>query len=129
MPAAYFRSFADKLIASFLPRFTTNIFKCKNVNDLGAQQLLLDTHAIKTIFTKMPHIGLTPEKAQDLQMSPSYNKNIGVEITKSENILKMVGTPADRLVDRLVIVILILIIFFCVYFLKKTYFINMLLNI
>ena len=53
----YFQFFVEKLAASFAPRFYNNIFRCKRFNDTGAQQLLLDTHALKTLLLELPALG------------------------------------------------------------------------
>ncbi|KAK3422128.1 hypothetical protein EUGRSUZ_G02677 [Eucalyptus grandis] len=53
----YFQFFLDKLASSLGPRFYVNIFKCKQISETGAQQMLLDTQAIKTILLDIPSLG------------------------------------------------------------------------
>ncbi|PWA91895.1 membrane trafficking VPS53 family protein [Artemisia annua] len=53
----YFQFFLDKLASSLGPRFYLNIFKCKQISETGAQQMLLDTQAVKTILLDIPSLG------------------------------------------------------------------------
>ncbi|KAG5005772.1 hypothetical protein JHK82_023754 [Glycine max] len=53
----YFQFFLDKLASSLGPRFYSNIFKCKQISETGAQQMLLDTQAVKTILLEVPSLG------------------------------------------------------------------------
>lgn len=50
----YFKTFCDKLAFAFLPKYFHSITQCKLIGDYGSQQLLLDTHALKTIFLQIP---------------------------------------------------------------------------
>lgn len=52
----YFQFFLDKLASSLGPRFYLNIFKCKQITETGAQQMLLDTQAVKTILLEVPSL-------------------------------------------------------------------------
>ena len=40
----YFTQFCIKFVSSFIPKFLANIYKCKPLGTVGAEQLLLDTH-------------------------------------------------------------------------------------
>ncbi|KVH91168.1 Vps53-like, N-terminal [Cynara cardunculus var. scolymus] len=53
----YFQFFLDKLASSLAPRFYLNIFRCKQISETGAQQMLLDTQAVKTILLDIPSLG------------------------------------------------------------------------
>ena len=48
----YFGSFCNSFATMFLPLFVSSIHRCKRIGEMGAQQLLLDTHGIKTLFLK-----------------------------------------------------------------------------
>jgi hypothetical protein len=41
--------------SSFIPKFIQHIYKCK-LSTVGAEQLLLDTHSLKTVLQKLPSI-------------------------------------------------------------------------
>ena len=85
-----FRFVCDKFGASFPIRYTQNIFKCRRINETGAQQLLLDTHALKTILLELPSMG-----GQDGTRS-SYGKSVNREMAKAEALLKVVQSPPEH---------------------------------
>ncbi|THF97669.1 hypothetical protein TEA_016554 [Camellia sinensis var. sinensis] len=78
----YFQFFLDKLASSLGPRFYANIFKCKHISETGAQQMLLDTQAIKTILLDIPSLGRQTSGAA------SYSKFVSREMSKAEALLK-----------------------------------------
>ena len=43
--------------SSFIPKFIQHIYKCKPVSTVGAEQLLLDTHSLKTELLDLPSLG------------------------------------------------------------------------
>ena len=53
-----FKWFCDKFVDQFVPFFLRQIYTCKPVSEVGAEQLLLDTHSIKTILLDMHSMGL-----------------------------------------------------------------------
>lgn len=84
----YFTQFCIKLASSFIPKFTNNIYKCKPINTEGAEQLLLDTHMLKTVLQNLPTIS-----SQINRPAPAaYTKVVVKGMTKAEMILK-VGHP------------------------------------
>lgn len=54
----YFRTFCDKLIESFVSRFAANLTRCKPISEIGAEQMLLDTQAVKSFLVEIPNLGL-----------------------------------------------------------------------
>lgn len=50
----YFRFFCEKFAGSVAPKVYGAIFRCKRFSDTGAQQLLLDVHAVKTLLLDLP---------------------------------------------------------------------------
>ncbi|CAB3985678.1 vacuolar sorting-associated 53 homolog isoform X1 [Paramuricea clavata] len=50
----YFTQFCVKFANSFIPKFISQIYKCKPISTVGAEQLLLDTHSLKTILVDLP---------------------------------------------------------------------------
>eukprot|EP00850_Spirogloea_muscicola_P021727 SM000259S08749 [mRNA] locus=s259:135499:140355:- [translate_table: standard] len=89
----YFQYFMDKLAASFAPRFYISIFKCKRISETGAQQMLLDTHAVKTLLLEAPSLG------SQLPIPSSYSKYVIREIGKAEALLKVLLSPSDAIAD------------------------------
>ncbi|TPX58681.1 hypothetical protein PhCBS80983_g02968 [Powellomyces hirtus] len=85
----YFRTFCDKFAESFLARYYNNITRCKPISEVGAEQMLLDTQAMKNIFTQMANIN------SDGRGHPPaiYLKIVSKAITKVEQLLKVVLRP------------------------------------
>ncbi|RUP48667.1 hypothetical protein BC936DRAFT_144204 [Jimgerdemannia flammicorona] len=87
----YFRTFCDKLVESFVVKYLNNIMRCKQISEVGAEQMLLDTHAIKTSLLELHSMG------QDAlgPMPTTFAKFVNRGISKAETILKVVMTPHD----------------------------------
>ncbi|CAH0548839.1 unnamed protein product [Brassicogethes aeneus] len=85
----YFTQFCVKFANSFIPKFVQNVYKCKPINTEGAEQLLLDTHMLKTVLLNLPSIASTINR----QAPASYTKVVTKGMTKAEMILKVVMTP------------------------------------
>ncbi|PIA33325.1 hypothetical protein AQUCO_04100028v1 [Aquilegia coerulea] len=90
----YFQFFLDKLAASLAPRFYQNIYKCKHIPETGAQQMLLDTQAIKTILLDIPALG-----RQQSTSASNYSKFVSREMSKAEALLKVILSPVDSVED------------------------------
>lgn len=94
----YFIQFCTKFVSSFIPKFTQNIYKCKPINTVGAEQLLLDTHMLKTILIDLPSIG----SKIDRKAPPTFTTVVIKGMTKAEMVLKVVMSPTDP-IDSFVI--------------------------
>ncbi|XP_050309102.1 vacuolar protein sorting-associated protein 53 homolog isoform X2 [Anthonomus grandis grandis] len=87
----YYTQFCIKFANSFIPKFIQNIYKCKPINTEGAEQLLLDTHMLKTVLLNLPSIA-----SQINRPAPAaYTKVVTKGMTKAEMILKIVMTPIE----------------------------------
>jgi hypothetical protein len=95
MSETYFRSFCDSFATSCLPQFVQSIHRCKRIGEMGAQQLLLDTHGIKTLFLGLREMG--DDSAPVSQRRDAYLKRVDEEMKKAESLLKLVSYPPDRL--------------------------------
>ncbi|PWA98696.1 vps53-like protein [Artemisia annua] len=89
----YFQFFLDKLASSLGPRFYLNVLKCKQISETGAQQMLLDTQAVKTILLDIPSLGRQTSGAA------GYAKFISREMSKAESLLKVILSPIDSVAD------------------------------
>ncbi|XP_031479649.1 vacuolar protein sorting-associated protein 53 A [Nymphaea colorata] len=89
----YFQFFLDKLAASLGPRFYENIYKCKQISETGAQQMLLDTQAVKTILLEIPTLGKQASGA------PGYSTFVSREMSKAEALLKVILSPVESVAD------------------------------
>ncbi|CAG8576657.1 10577_t:CDS:10, partial [Cetraspora pellucida] len=87
----YFRTFCDKFVESFVIKFTNNLIKCKPISEIGAEQMLLDVHALKTSLLEMPTMGME----NPAPPPPTFIKIVNKGISKAETILKTVLTPHD----------------------------------
>lgn len=92
LSAVYFQFFVEKLAASFAPRFYANIFKCKRISGTGAQQMLLDTQAIKTLLLELPSLG-------GQAVASTYSKYITREVGKGEALLKVLLSPVEAIAE------------------------------
>lgn len=87
----YFTQFCLRFANSFIPKFIQNVYKCKPINTEGAEQLLLDTHMLKTVLLNLPSIS-----SQINRPAPaSYTKVVTKGMTKAEMILKVAMTPLE----------------------------------
>lgn len=90
----YFTKFCITFTNSFIPKFINYLFRCKPISMVGAEQLLLDTHSLKTVLLDLPSIG-----SQVLRKAPaSYTKIVVKGMTRAEMILKVVMAPHDTAV-------------------------------
>uniref|UniRef100_A0A8C5AU26 Vacuolar protein sorting-associated protein 53 homolog n=1 Tax=Gadus morhua TaxID=8049 RepID=A0A8C5AU26_GADMO len=87
----YFTQFCIKFTNSFIPKFINHLFRCKPISMVGAEQLLLDTHSLKTVLLDLPSIG-----SQVHRKAPaSYTKIVVKGMTRAEMILKVVMAPHE----------------------------------
>ncbi|XP_071493403.1 vacuolar protein sorting-associated protein 53 homolog [Diadema antillarum] len=87
----YFTQFCIKFANSFIPRFISHLYKCKPISTVGAEQLLLDAHSLKTVLLDLPSIGCHVSR----KAPASYTKIVVKGMTKAEMILKVVMSPQD----------------------------------
>lgn len=74
----------------------------RRIDDLGAQQLLLDAEALKTVLLSLPALGsdVEPQVEQQKKRSPSsYAQMVVKQIAKAEAILKCISHPPDSLAE------------------------------
>lgn len=87
----YFTQFCVKFANSFIPKFVQTIYKCRPINTEGAEQLLLDTHMLKTTLLGLPSIASQINR----QAPASYTKVVSKGMAKAEMILKVVMTSLE----------------------------------
>ncbi|CAG8441641.1 3122_t:CDS:10 [Ambispora leptoticha] len=100
----YFRIFCDKFVDSFVTRIINNLTKCRPISEIGAEQLLLDIHALKTSILEIPTLGIE----NPAPPSTTFVKIVNKGISKIEIILKLVLTPhepPDGLVSNYILLI------------------------
>ncbi|KAI7903387.1 Vps53-like protein [Cokeromyces recurvatus] len=89
----YFRTFHDRFAEIFISKFLIQIFKCKPISEIGAEQLLLDTHSIKTLLLDIPTMGISTDGSTIIPSS--YTRIVNKGISKVEAILKTVMSPTE----------------------------------
>ncbi|KAI8990308.1 vacuolar protein sorting-associated protein 53 [Pilobolus umbonatus] len=87
----YFRTFCDRFAEIFITKYLVNIFKCKTISEIGAEQLLLDTHAIKTMLMDIPSMSNEPNTT----VPNSYIRIVNKGVNKAEVVLKTVMSPIE----------------------------------
>ncbi|KAI8079383.1 hypothetical protein BDF21DRAFT_340243 [Thamnidium elegans] len=88
----YYRTFNDRFAEVFISKYLIQIFKCKPISEIGAEQLLLDTHSIKTLLLDIPSMGSSDGP---VTIPNSYSRIVNKGISKAEAILKTVMSPTE----------------------------------
>ncbi|KAK6192338.1 hypothetical protein SNE40_003822 [Patella caerulea] len=87
----YFTQFSVKFANSFIPKFVNTLYRCRTHSTVAAEQLLLDTHSLKTVLLDLPSLG-----SQVARKAPaSYTKIVVKGMTKAEMVLKVVMSPHE----------------------------------
>mmetsp|Transcript_30917 Transcript_30917/g.66389 ORF Transcript_30917/g.66389 Transcript_30917/m.66389 type:complete len:734 (-) Transcript_30917:392-2593(-) len=86
----YVKFFCDKFVESFVPRLIGNMYHCKAIGMVGAQQMQVDVGTLKQTLVDLPTLG---------QATPTsfYVRMVNDEISKAELVLKLVQTPEEML--------------------------------
>lgn len=87
----YFTQFCVKFANTFIPKFINGLFKCKSITAVAAEQLLLDTHSLKTVLLDLPSLGSTVHR----KAPASHTKIVVKGMTKAEMILKVMMSPHE----------------------------------
>ncbi|CAL8137366.1 unnamed protein product [Orchesella dallaii] len=89
----YFVIFCQQFAKLFMEKYISALQKCKGINKLGAQQLLLDTQSLKTSLLDLPSIGLTVKR----KPPDKYSKLIVREMGRTEMVLKVTMAPVEQI--------------------------------
>ncbi|KAK7794507.1 hypothetical protein R5R35_004724 [Gryllus longicercus] len=87
----YFTQFCVKFANSFIPSLLKQLSKCRNVSTVGAEQLLLDTHMLKTALLELPSLGCSVSR----KAPASYTKVVVQGMARAEMLLKVVMVPSE----------------------------------
>jgi len=108
LPNSYFRNFCDQFAMIFTNAFYNTITRQKRISESGTQQLLLDVYNLKTLLLKLPVLekvdvsspSRSPSKQVGSLIAPAmYTKMATKQFQRIEILLKLVGTPAELLID------------------------------
>ena len=81
----YFAHFCLKLASQLVNKFLGALFRCKPISLTGAEQILLDTHALKTFLLNMPSV----ESLVITKPPTTYTNMLTKGMTKAEMIIKV----------------------------------------
>ncbi|XP_020283021.1 vacuolar protein sorting-associated protein 53 homolog [Pseudomyrmex gracilis] len=87
----YFTQLCVKFADSFIPKLIQQLFKCKPLNAVGAEQLLLDVHMLKTALLDLPSTGYQVQR----KAPATYTKVVLKGMANAEMILKIVMSPIE----------------------------------
>ncbi|RHZ45916.1 hypothetical protein Glove_642g7 [Diversispora epigaea] len=100
----YFRTFCDRFVESCVSKLINNLWKCKPISEVGAEQMLLDIYALKTSLLEMPTMGMENPDPPPTTFTKIVNKGI----SKIETILKTIlksHDPPEGLVENYIFLI------------------------
>lgn len=107
----YFRNFCDRMAMTLLPRFLDCVARCKRVNEMSAQQMLLDLHSLKTMFLQLPTVQQNETDEMKYVIPPTlgrgggvthrYTKFVNKAVDKADMMLKLLGTPVAYLASSM----------------------------
>lgn len=87
----YFTQLCVKFVSSFIPKLVQQLYRCKPLSAVGAEQLLLDVHMLKTALLDLPSTG-----CQISRKAPAtYTKVVVKGMAKAEMILKVVMSTTE----------------------------------
>ena len=107
----YFRNFCDRMAMTLPPRFLDCVARCKRVNEMSAQQMLLDLHSLKTLFLQLPTVQQNETDEMKYVIPPTlgrgggvtrrYTKFVNKAVDKADMMLKLLGTPVAYLASSM----------------------------
>ncbi|CAA7052317.1 unnamed protein product [Microthlaspi erraticum] len=89
----YFQFFMEKLASSLGLRFYANIFRCRQISETSAQQMLLDTQAMEMILLNVPFLD------KQSASGASYSEFVKHQMNRAVAVLKVLLSPIDSVAD------------------------------
>eukprot|EP00080_Pristionchus_pacificus_P005924 PDM65944.1 vps-53 [Pristionchus pacificus] len=87
----YFAHLCLKLATQLSHKFVGALFRCRSVSTHGAEQLLLDTHSLKTFLLQLPSV----ESSVNTKPPTAYISAVNSVLGKAEMMLKIVMSPIN----------------------------------
>jgi hypothetical protein len=100
----YARAFCDNLVESLTNTYMSSISLCRPISEVGAEQMLLDSYALKKALTDLPNVN--SEQKPPPPANPAYAKRVQQTTAKIDPLLKTLqvrATPAEALVQAYLI--------------------------
>eukprot|EP00178_Gracilaria_changii_P018747 TRINITY_DN538_c0_g1_i1.p1 TRINITY_DN538_c0_g1~~TRINITY_DN538_c0_g1_i1.p1 ORF type:complete len:837 (-),score=127.78 TRINITY_DN538_c0_g1_i1:7601-10111(-) len=91
----HFRFFLEKLALSFLSRYRKHVYHCEQMNNFGAQQILLDSSTLKSALLGLP-------ASVHVTVPSAFVKQVNREMGHVEAMLKVILAPLEVSVDTYV---------------------------
>ncbi|CDK25263.1 unnamed protein product [Kuraishia capsulata CBS 1993] len=107
----YIRNFVDKTVEMVLVQFTENICRLRPVNEIMAEQFLLDLQTLRGMFLELPNLApdqRSPTNTKPISKSQLFHKFITQTVGKPETLLKVLMTrlkPIDSFVRNYFIIV------------------------
>ncbi|KAL6715838.1 Vacuolar protein sorting-associated protein 53 [Lecanora helva] len=98
----YARAFCDNVVELTANAYLTNIFQCKPISEVGAEQMLLDIYVLKKGFEEL----LTLNSPSNTAPAQSYIKRVSQSMSRLDPILKTLQvrpSPPEALVQAYLI--------------------------
>ncbi|KAI4227875.1 MAG: hypothetical protein L6R36_002098 [Xanthoria steineri] len=98
----YARAFCDNLVDSIANAFIVSIFQCKPISEVGAEQMLLDSYALKKGFEELLNINAQPNTSTPA----GYIRRVNQTMARLDPILKTLQvrpSPPEALVQAYLI--------------------------
>ncbi|KAL8714900.1 MAG: hypothetical protein Q9220_001413 [cf. Caloplaca sp. 1 TL-2023] len=99
----YARAFCDNVVDAMTTAFVINIFQCKPISEIGAEQMLLDSYALKKACEELPYIN-NPQPAP--HPPAAYIRRVQQTMSRLTPILKTIQvrpSPPEALVQAYLI--------------------------
>lgn len=99
----YARAFCDQVVEALTNTYVSNILQCRTISEAGAEQMLLDSYALKKSLTNMPNL-TNPDESSPPQ--PAYAKRVANTTAKIDPLLKTLQvrpSPPEALVQAYLI--------------------------
>ena len=80
------------------------VWQCKRIGEMGAQQMSLDAHSLKSTLLALPTLGQDADddpahrNRKKTVATKSYTKYVTTEMSKAEALLKTIVSPSERLI-------------------------------
>jgi len=99
----YARAFCDQLVDSVTNAYISNVLQCRSISEAGAEQMLLDSYALKKTLTNIPNLN-NSDKSTPPQ--PAFAKRVVNTMARIDPLLKTLQvrlSPPEALVQAYLI--------------------------
>ncbi|EFC37134.1 predicted protein [Naegleria gruberi] len=98
LPITHFKFFCDNFVLSFMANYINNIYKCKKISLMGAQQLLVNSRSLVK-YSIRELINLGDNTRFDEDDLASFARKVDGKAQKIECILRTLSAPNDLIAE------------------------------